>query len=341
MLDSLVADVGQRASASQAACRVGLAKRGFAITSKVRINKVNIQRRNFLLTAVAFTGMLAHAGKSLKGNSGRIKFGVCRPLSDASILKSVGYDFIECDVASALMPDKGGDDWKRQRDKILSLAVPLRSCNGFIPGRFRLTGPKADFAPALDYAEIALRRAEEVGVKTIVFGSGGARNVPGDYCAKNFRDVPNVEKGFEQYTQFCALLAKRIEDLKDVCVVIEPLRPNESNIVNFVWQGVQICNEVNSPRVRQLADIFHMMMGRESAASIVQAGSLLKHCHIAEHTTRNFPGSDPLRNHYFRAYFDALRTIGYTGSISCECGWAGEGTFPQKLEKALKTMREF
>ena len=33
MLDSSVADVGQRASASQAACCVGLAKRGFAITS--------------------------------------------------------------------------------------------------------------------------------------------------------------------------------------------------------------------------------------------------------------------------------------------------------------------
>ena len=33
MLDASVADVGQHASASQAACRVGLAKRGFAITS--------------------------------------------------------------------------------------------------------------------------------------------------------------------------------------------------------------------------------------------------------------------------------------------------------------------
>ena len=35
MLDSSVANVGQRVSASQVACRVGLAKRGFAITSVV------------------------------------------------------------------------------------------------------------------------------------------------------------------------------------------------------------------------------------------------------------------------------------------------------------------
>ena len=40
MLDSLVANVGQRASASQAACRVGLAKRGFAITSLHQMKKL-------------------------------------------------------------------------------------------------------------------------------------------------------------------------------------------------------------------------------------------------------------------------------------------------------------
>ena len=44
MLDSYVADVGQRASASQAACRVGLAKRFFAITSvEKESNKENVR----------------------------------------------------------------------------------------------------------------------------------------------------------------------------------------------------------------------------------------------------------------------------------------------------------
>ena len=214
MLDSLVADVGQRASASQAACRVGLAKRGFAITSKVRINKVNIQRRNFLLTAVAFTGMLAHAGKSLKGNSGRIKFGVCRPLSDASILKSVGYDFIECDVASSLIPTKDGDAWKRQCDLIASLPIPLRACNCLIPASYRLTGPKSDHASALNYVETIMERAEQVGVKYLVFGSGGARNVPGDFLAKNGKMRPDVEKGVAQFTEFCRAISKRSLALK-------------------------------------------------------------------------------------------------------------------------------
>jgi sugar phosphate isomerase/epimerase len=127
--------------------------------------------------------------------------------------------------------------------------------------------------------------------------------------------------------------------LKTVSVVIEPLRPNESNIVNYVWQGVQICNDVNSPRLQQLADIFHMMMGRESADSIRQAGDLLKHCHIASYGTRQFPGSDPATVERLRPYFAALKDIGYTGGVSCECGWGAKGDLAKNLEIALKTMK--
>jgi sugar phosphate isomerase/epimerase len=298
-----------------------------------------MNRREFILASTAAAGLAGCATASSKCDKGGFLFGACRPLSDAKLLKEVGFDFVERDVASSLMPTKGGDDWKRQRDYIAGLAVPLRSCNGFIPGKFRLTGPNADFAPALDYAEIAVRRAEEVGVKTIVFGSGGARNVPGDYLAKNRKDHPNVEEGARQYTEFCSLLCKRVSDLKSVAVVIEPLRPNESNIVNFVWQGVQICNDVGSPRLQQLADIFHMMMGRETPDSIRQAGALLKHCHVAEHTSRMFPGNDPALNCKLKPYFDALRDIGYAGGISCECGWGKKEDLAKNLEKALAVLK--
>ncbi len=299
-----------------------------------------MNRREFILASAAATGLAGCASLSAKSNDREgILFGACRPFGDAKLMKSIGYDFLECGAAASFIPTKGGDDWKRQKEMLLSLPIPLRSCNGFIPGTFRLTGPKADFAPALDYAETILRRAEEVGTKTIVFGSGGARNVPGDFTAKDRKLQPNLEKGTSQYTEFCRQLCKRVADLKTVSIVIEPLRPNESNIVNFVWQGVQICNDVGSPRLQQLADIFHMMMGRETADSIRLAGSMLKHCHIASYETRQFPGSDPATVERLRPYFEALRDIGYRGGVSCECGWGVKEDLAKNLEKALVTMR--
>ena len=178
-----------------------------------------------------------------------------------------------------------------------------------------------------------------MGLKTIVFGSGGARNVPGDICGpKDQKPLP--EKGVEQYTDFCRQLAARISDLK-VCVVIEPLRPNESNIINYVWQGLQIVEDVKSPRIQQLADLFHMIMGREPAESIVKAGCRLKHVHIAEKETRQYPGKDDFD---FSPYFNALKKIGYSGGISCECGWPNrkdKDAFYAARVKALAVMKKF
>ena len=75
---------------------------------------------------------------------GRILFGACRPLSDTALMKSVGYDFVENSFGAMFVPDKGEEEWKRQKEAIMSAALPLRSCNGFLPGRFRVTGKDAD-----------------------------------------------------------------------------------------------------------------------------------------------------------------------------------------------------
>ena len=293
-------------------------------------------RRKFLISSsVALAGAVVCAENALGSTKGRIQFGVCRPLNDAEKLKSVGYDFIECDVSSALQPMKGEDAWKRQQDCIASLALPLRACNCLVPGSFRLTGPGANHAPALDYVEKVVRRAGQVGVKYLVFGSGGARNVPGDHLTKM---KPDVEKGVGQFVEFCRALSKRISDVKDVTVVIEPLRPNESNIINYVWQAAQVCNDINSPKIMALADFYHMMMGRESAESLLKAGLLIKHCHIAEFRSRSFPGANTRLNEMYEPYFNALKAIDYDGGVSCECGWGAGKDLMKNLEKSLALM---
>jgi sugar phosphate isomerase/epimerase len=202
-----------------------------------------------------------------------------------------------------------------------------------------ITGPCSIHDPkaALDYAERVCRRADEVNLKTIVFGSGGARNVPGDFTAKNRADHPKTEDGTAQMTEFCRQLAARIADCK-VAVVIEPLRPNESNIVNFVWQGLQMVEDVGSPRIQQLADLFHMMMGREDPESIVKAGDRLKHCHIATKEKRAYPGANDTEA--FLPYFSALKRIGYTGGVSCECSWGKKEEFEKNLDTAIATLKD-
>ena len=295
-------------------------------------------RREFIAGAVAAAGVAGYApGARAAGNGGRILFGACRDsVADVAIMRDLGYDFWEWSAGAAFDPSKDDAWWQTQKEEIAKRPLPLRSCNGFIPGRFRLTGPKADHAPALDYAETVLRRADEIGVRTVVFGSGGARNVPGDFAQGK---PPDLEAGARQYADFCRALVKRVADLKTVQVVIEPLRPNESNIINYVFQGLAICREIDSPRLAQLADIFHMMMGGDPASAIVEAGPLLAHCHIADYGTRQFPGFDPAVTDRLRPYFAALKAIGYTGGVSCECSWGESKDFARNAATALETMK--
>ena len=296
-----------------------------------------MNRRGFLgMAAATAAAGCCTGGKCCAGN-GRILFGACRGPGDTALMKKIGYDFFEWNAASAMMPEKSEAEWAKRRDEILNAALPLRSCNGFLPGKFRLTGPNAKWDEALDYAETVCRRGDILGVKTIVFGSGGARNVPGDITAAKKEDRPDTEKGTEQYTEFCRILCKRIAECK-VTIVIEPLRPLESNIINFVWQGLQIVEDVDSPRLQQLADIFHMISGRESACSLVKAGCRLKHCHIATKGVRQFPGNNDTE--LFVPYFKALKKIGYTGGVSCECGWGNKGDLEKNLTTALATLKK-
>lgn len=314
-----------------------------------------MNRRDFLLSTAAFAGLAGcKAGRSGVSTGqgaarravapkagGRMLIGACRPNSDAALMKSIGYDFIEGQVAPCFVPDRGEEEWKRVRDEILALPLPLRCCNCFLPGTFRITGPAADFVPALDYGERALRRAAEVGVNLIVFGSNGARTVPGDPLGVT-GPKPDTEKGLVQFTDFCRILCERVKDLKQMEVLVEPLRPNGDNLINFVWQAAQVCEDVKSPRLKLIADLFHMMAGREHPRSLVESRALLRHCHIADYGTRNFVGERPETVCHMRPYFDALKSIGYTGGVSCEPGkggWGNPKDIAKNLETTLKTLR--
>lgn len=286
-----------------------------------------MKRREFLGLAAGAAAM-GGCCSLFKSEPPKILFGACRGLKDVPLMKEAGYDFFEGGVAGMFMPEKDEEAWKRQKEAILAAPLPMRSCNGFLPGSFRLTGPKAAFDAPLAYAETACRRADEVGLTTIVFGSGGARNAPDGFPK---------DQAVEQFTDFCRKLALRIAGCR-VTVVLEPLQPKEANFLNFVREGIVICRKIGSPRIRLLADIFHMEQGGEDAASIRSAGALLKHCHIAEKGTRTAPGLKGDGSE-FAPYFDALRDIGYAGGVSCECGWGDRKDFAKNLETALATMK--
>ncbi|MCK5821493.1 MAG: sugar phosphate isomerase/epimerase [Bacteroidales bacterium] len=236
------------------------------------------------------------------------ELGVCTSIKNHEIVAAAGFDYIEESVGRFLIPGESEEAFEKNLAILKESSIPIRACNGFLPGSLKTTGPETHHPQILEYAETAFRRAQIAGIKRIVYGSGGSRNYP---------------DGFDHETawnQFAELLIQMgpIAEKYDVIIAIEPLRKGESNLINRVDEGLELVLKVNHPNIQVLGDIFHMMREDEEPESFIEARKYLKHTHIAEIENRTAPG---LAGDDLSPYLQALKQANYEGGISIEGGW--------------------
>lgn len=106
-----------------------------------------------------------------------------------------------------------------------------------------------------------------------------------------------------------------------VTITVEPLNRYEMHLLNTLQDGIAIAERVGSPRVKVLADVFHMSIEEDDVpASIRAAGDWIGHVHFADNQ-RSHPGTGSID---FGAVFSALRDIDYSGSTALECSMRGD-----------------
>jgi sugar phosphate isomerase/epimerase len=267
----------------------------------------NWSRRDFLrVTAQAAPGTALWGRRLVIRVTPQI--GVCRDLKDAVAMKAAGYDYLECNVGSLLVPDKPEAEFEQKLARLKASSLPVSACAGFLPGNLKIVGPQADHDAAAKYAETALRRAGVANIKTIVFGSGGARKIPDDF---------DPVKAREQFIAFAKRIAP-VAEQADVILVLEALNRKECNFINTITEGAAIVDAVAHPAFMLHVDIYHMLQEDEPPEAIIKAGGRIHHVHVAQRGTRAAPlpgGTD------FRPYFKALKSLGYCRRISLECKW--------------------
>lgn len=241
-----------------------------------------------------------------------IKLGVCRGIEDAAAAYEAGFDYIECCFSQVMtLPDTEFKEWKQ---KLADSPIPCMAMNIMLPGRFRLTGPEADLKPVHEYLSSTMERAAEIELPLLVFGSGGARNVPVD--AQGCMTFP-MDKALDQIYEYL-VMAGGIAEQNGVTIVIEPLRAKECNIIQLVSEGAEMARRVNLPNVKLLADLTHMADMNDDMQSIVDARDIMRHCHVSNPNGRIFP--QPGDGWDYSPFFNALKSIDYCGGVSIEAG---------------------
>ena len=253
-----------------------------------------------------------------------MQIGFCTdPATLASLPFRPDCEFIEGHVVNFLVPESPDAEFAPRVEAVKTSALPMPAANVLLPASLKCVGPDVDEARLERYAQTVFRRARQLNLSRIVFGSAGARMIPQGFPAT---------KAFEQYVNLLRRFGP-LAEANGVMLVVEPLNRGECNLVNTVLEGAEAVRRANHPAVKLLVDIFHMLRNGESPEDIVKVGPLVRHAHVAENKDRAAPGT---HGDDFRPFFRALHQTGYNDRLALEPTWTD---LPRQLAPALAALR--
>ncbi len=250
-----------------------------------------------------------------------MKFGFCAGPGRIAEVADAGFDYIELPVSS--IADLSEADFRACRDAVLSAPIPAPAFNVLFPGNLKLLSEEDNSDRIRAYLEGALNRVRELGGRVVVFGSGASRFRP---------EALPYGAAFRRLAEVTRLIGE-VADRFGITIAVEPLNRGETNIINSLAEGACLAAAADHPRVKVLADYYHVSLEGEPVEEINRIGRVA-HVHLATTAGRRIP-LDP-RPEYSRL-FSVLKQTGYEGLISVE---GRSDDLAQEGPLSLKTLRQ-
>jgi sugar phosphate isomerase/epimerase len=252
----------------------------------------------------------------------KLKLGVCT--NDVAGAVRYGFDYIEPSAAD--IAGMSEDNFRVYADQVLSSPIRCEAFNSFIRRpELVVLGNEVPVAALNDYMEACLARCRKLGASIVVWGSAGSRRVPDGFSRERAR---------QQIAEFLGMagdVARRYE----IVIAIEPLRRQESNILNSGAESLEMVRMVKHPNVRMIIDYYHMREENENPRIVETAKNEIVHLHFANPSGRIWP-RDPGEDRDYESFFLYLKNAGYRGRISIE----GKGSFEQDAERSLAFFKQ-
>ena len=277
-----------------------------------------MNRRSFLKATV---GASVLAAAPVVSQAEAVEIGVCAGTEDLGKAERWGFDYLE--PAAAAIAALSATEFERVRQQVLASRLRCRSFNSLIR-TMQVVGPEANLDAVSIYLNAALDRCRQLGARVVVWGSASSRNIPAGHSR---------EQAWQEIKRFLQR-AGDIAKSHELVIGIEPLRKQESNIINAGAEALRLVDEVKHPNVKMIIDYYHLRMENEDPDILVRAREHVVHLHFANPNGRRWPKSVDDDPEYGR-FFQLVKQIGYTGGLSIEA----RGTFEEDGATSLAFLR--
>jgi len=274
-----------------------------------------LSRRALLLS-------LGAAALPAPAQTAEVEVGVCGSIDDFGKAEQFGFDYFEPAAAAvAALSEPAFADFQARVSKS---RIRCECFNSFIR-TLVVVGPKVDRDALAAYMNSALDRCRALGGSIVVWGSASSRNVPEGYSR---------DQAWQQIKTFLSLAGDLAKSRK-IAIAIEPLRKQESNIINTGAEALRLVREVNHPNVKMIIDYYHLRQENEDPEILVQARDSIVHLHFANPNGRVWP-KNPAEDPVYGRFFELVKRSGFRGGISIE----GKGTFDLDAAASLEFFRK-
>lgn len=258
-----------------------------------------VDRRLFAAVAVLAGAALGKAAL-VEAHPG-VAIGYCT--DDLEGAKAAGFAYAELGVRNFTALSTEEFSKLLVRHKAVGLATPVGYL--FLPTDMKVVGPELDESRQMDYVRRAFSRAQQLGIDTIVFGSGPARRVPDGFPK---------DQAFQQLVAFAKRISPEAQK-HGIVLAVEAQRKEETNVINSTAEAITWVEAVGHPNFQVMVDFYHLALEKEDPEVLVRA-KRIAHVHFANPTGRVFPRQPD--EYDYAGFFANLRKIGYRGRISIE-----------------------
>src|SRR5262245_49519565 len=260
---------------------------------------MRLPRTGWLVLFLCLAGGLPPAAQTA-----RVQVGFCGPIKEVAAAKAAGFDYIE--LGTTEIAGLSDAEFEQAAREIKATGLPVPVTNLFLPGTLKVTGPVIDRDAQMAYVTKAFDRLRTLGTQILVFGSGGARRVPDGF---------SQTEAFAQLVDFGKRIAPEAAK-RGITIAIEPLRRQESNIINSAAEGLKLVEAIDHPNFQLMIDFYHLASEKEDPAIVLKAKDHVRHLHVANPNGRVFPQKWDEYN--YAPFFANLKAIGYDRRISME-----------------------